>query len=391
MMKFTLDARELKTMMEKGMTAINKKASLATLTKLYLQVEVNGTVKALGTDIEHWVEIKSNNAFDTSAGVLGISTEDAKIIGKMNGLITLEDVSTEKERKINVKCGKKVVSIPCYSNLDIFLPSMDDTEEHILTLQESWLLETIVNLATYTSEKDTHKLMQTFNFNTTYKRVEALDGFRIGMRTLENQKIEKYANNPFEDVKLHKMCVPVFKKIMDKKSNAEVKVYQDKKYIRVEGKDFTYITRRIDGEYFKVHQMLSDARDFIFEADRTNLLAVMKYNCDLVKHEEKPVILHTEDGKLYSFMATCRYTTLDELEAQDLTMDNNLFIGFNPYFLMDVFNIIDTDKPICRGSSDKAPMFIDGNEYSFLVLPVNVRDGSIREKFRGQIFMDRVA
>lgn len=389
MMKFTMDAKELKTMMEKGMSAIDKKSALASLTRLYLQVEVNGTVKALGTDIEHYAEIRSNNAYNTSAGVLGIDTEDMKVITKMNGEITLEDVSTEAEHKINVKCGKKVVTIPKYENTDTFLPAMDDTESHILTMKESWLLETITNLYTYTSDIDSNKMMQVYNFNTTHKRVEALDGHRIGMRTLENQKIETEIENPFDSVKIHRKCMPVFKKIMDKKSDAEVKVYQDKKYIRVEGKDFTYIIRRIEGEYFKVNNMLTDDRDYIFNADKENMLSVMKYNCDMVKQELKPVVFHSEDGRLYSYMVTSRYETFDELETSDNTMENNLYIGFNPHFLADAFSIIDTDKPLCRGRNNKSPMFIDGNEYSFLVLPVNIMNQNIEEKIRVNI--DRVA
>lgn len=391
MMKFTMDAKELKTMIEKGTAAIDKKLALASLRRLYLQVEADGTVKTLGTDIEHYVEIRSNNAYNTSAGVLGIDTEDMKVIAKMNGEITLEDVSTEKENKINVKCEKKVVTIPKHENTDVFLPSMDDTETHILTMQESWLLETITNLHTYTSDNDSNKMMQVFNFNTTHKRVEALDGYRIGMRTLENQKIEMEIENPFDSVKLHKKCMPVFKKIMDKKSDSEVKVYQDKKYIRVEGKDFTYIIRRIDGEYFKVNQMLTDDTDYMFNADRENMLSVMKYNCDMVKQEKKPVVFHSEDGKLYSYMMTSRYETFDELETSDNTMDNGLFIGFNPYDLADAFSIVDTDKPICRGRNNKSPMFIDGNEYSFLVLPIIIMNNDVAiENMREHIAKDRV-
>ena len=48
MLKFTMNAKELKTMMEKGISAINKKAALSTLTKLYFQVEADGTVKIWG-------------------------------------------------------------------------------------------------------------------------------------------------------------------------------------------------------------------------------------------------------------------------------------------------------------------------------------------------------
>ena len=62
--------------------------------------------------MEHFAEIRSNNAWNTSPGVLGIDTEDIKVLSKMNGDITLEDISTELEYKINIKCGKKNVTIP---------------------------------------------------------------------------------------------------------------------------------------------------------------------------------------------------------------------------------------------------------------------------------------
>lgn len=374
MLKFTMNAKELKTMIDKGTAAINKKASLPALTRLYFQVEADGTVKTLGTDHEHYAEISSNNAWDTSPGVFGIDAEDLKIITKMNDNVILEDISTESENKISVKCGKKVVTIPKYENIDIFLPSMDNTEEHVLTMNESWLLETITNLFIYTSDNDSNKMMQVFHFNTTYKRVEALDGYRIGMRTLENQKIEKEIANPFDNVLLHRKCMQVFKKIMDKKSDAEVKVYQDKKYIKVKGKDFTYIIRRVDGEYFKVNQMLTDDADYSFIANKENMLSVMKYDCDLVKDLKKPVVLHSEDGKLYTYLKTIRYEAFDNVETEGNTMDNNLYIGFNPHYLADAFSMVDTDNPVCRGKNNKSPLFIDGNEYKFLVLPVNISE-----------------
>ena len=231
MMKFTMNAKELKAMMEKGLAAIDKKVTLDSLKKLYMQVEEDGTVKMWGTDMEHFAEIRTNNAFDTSPGILGIDIDDIKIISKMNGDVTLEDISTEKQQRINVKCGKKIVTIPRYANTDIFLPAMDDTETHILSVAENWLLETIVNLSLFTAGTDVNKMMDVFNFNTKQKRIEALDGFRIGMRSLENQNIIVETENPFDTVKLHVKCLPVFKKIMDKKSDSEVKVYQDQKFI----------------------------------------------------------------------------------------------------------------------------------------------------------------
>lgn len=389
MLKFTMNAKDLKEIMRKGMAAINKKATLDSLKKLYIQVEEDGTVKMWGTDMEHFAEVKTDNTWNTSPGVLGIDIDDIKIISKMSGDVTLEDVSSEMQQRINIKCGKKIVTIPRYANTDIFLPAMDDTEAHIITTTESWLLETIANLSLFVTGDDVNKMMNVFNFNTKRKRVEAMDNHRIGMRSLENQKIITETKNPLDAVKLHVKCLPVFKKIMDKKSDAEVKVYQDQKYIRISGKDFTYVIRRIDGQYFNIEQMLCDSRDFVFNTDREEMLKIMKYNADMVKEEKEPTIFHSENGKLYTYLHTSRYQTFDEIETKNLVMDEDLFIGFNSHYLVDALSVIDSENPVFRGSQRNAPMYIDGNEYNFLILPINIAGENYIINFRTQL--DRAA
>lgn len=392
MMKFTMDAKELKTMMDRGMSVINKKTPVQSLTRLYFQVDENGIVKVWGTNMEHYTEIRSDNAYMTSPGILGIDIDDIKIISKMNGEITLEDVTTEdmKVGKINIKCGKKTVTIPRYANTDVFLPAMDETEVKIIGVKENWLLETITNLAKFTSNQETNKMMQTFNFNTKAKRIEALDGYRIGMRSLESQKIYNVADDEKDYVKLHNMCVPVFKKLMDKKSESEIIIYQDKKYIRIVGNDFIYVIRRIDGEYFKVDPMIKFYEDFKFVPERENILSVMKYDLDLIKtagEDRKPVVFHSENGNLCTYAYTRKYEAFDELETSENNMKDDLYIGFNPRFLVDVFEIVDSDNPICLGTNPKAPMMIYGNEYNFLVLPINIAvedKANIKRKFESE-------
>lgn len=390
MMKFTMNAKDLKTTMEKGIAAINKKATLSNLTKLYFQIEENGILKVWGTDLEHWVEVRTDNVYDTQPGVFGIDVDDIKIISKMSGEITLEDVTTEdmKANKINIKCGKKIVTIPRYQNIDIFLPSMDESEKKIMSVKENWLLETFVNLNTYTSNNDNMKMMQAFNFNTKSKRIEALDGYRIGMRTLENQTIHETTENPFDTVKIHNKCVPVFKKLMDKKSEKEIEIYQDEKYIKLESNDFTYIIRRINGEFFKVDSMLDMSDDYRFVPDRKQILEAMKYDTELIKTsgtDKKPVVLHSENGNLYSYIVAGKYETFDEFETSENNMKDNFYIGFNPQFLTDAFNIVDSDKPLCFGTGSKAPLLINGDEYKILVLPVNIENDEYSTEFTKRI------
>lgn len=388
MMKFTIYAKVLKTMIEKTVTTIDKKSVLESLKRLYMQIDENETLRIWGSDLNHYVEIRNNSVYLTSPGIVGIDIDDIKIITKMTGEVTIEDVSTENERRINIICGKKTVSIPGYGNTDIFLPDMDDTEMKILNVKENWLLDTITKLSVFTTNDDYNKMLMVFNFNTKDKRVEALNGQMIGMRSLESQTVYTVSDNRFDTPKLHRMCVPVFKKLLDKKSEREVIISQDKKYVKVEGDDFTYIIRRIDGEYFNVESILDISERFRYIANRENFLEVMKYNDDLIKTSKCDrgyVIMHTENNIMYSYINTAKYEALDELEVKENTMNDELYIGYNPKSLVDVFNIIDSDEPVCIGKDRVSPLIITGNEYSFLILPVNIENKNYITNFKKRI------
>lgn len=381
MIKFTMNAKELKTMMDKAMTVVNKKASVPSLKRLYFSIDDKGILKILSTDIEHYVEVRTENTYHTEPGMFGIDIEDIKIISKMSGEITIEDITSDKEEKINIKCGKKNVSIPRFENTDVSLPVLDNGE-NILDVKENWLSETISNLSVFVSNREeVNRMMSVFNFNTKEKRVESLWNCMIGMRQLEDDMILKETENPFETVKLHCRCVPVFKKLLDKKSERKVIISQNDKYVKVESENFTYITKRIDGEYFKVNQMLSDEWDYKFTANAKELLEAMKYDADLLKESKLPVTFHAENGNLYSYASTTRYEAFDEIEVKEKP-EKDFYIGFNPNFLVDVMSIVDSEYPIFYGTKEVCPWIIKGDTYSFLILPVNIKDVKVKAEKR---------
>lgn len=381
MIKFTMNAKELKIMMDKVMTAVNKKVSVPSLKRLYFSIDDKGILKILSTDIDHYVEVRTKNVYHTEPGMLGIDIEDIKIISKMSGEITVEDITSDKEEKINIKCGKKNVSIPRFENTDVFLPVLNNVED-ILDVKENWLSETISNLSVFVSNREeVNRMMSVFNFNTKEKRVEALWNCMIGMRQLEDDMILKETGNPFETVKLHCRCVPVFKKLLDKKSERKVIISQNDKYVKVESENFTYITKRIDGEYFKVNQMLSDEWDYKFTANAKELLEAMKYDADLLKESKLPVTFHAENGNLYSYASTTRYEAFDEIEVKEKP-EKDFYIGFNPSFLVDIMSIVDSEYPVFYGTKEVCPWIIKEDTYSFLILPVNIKDVKVKAEKR---------
>jgi DNA polymerase III sliding clamp (beta) subunit (PCNA family) len=373
-MKFTMNAKELKAMIDKGITVIDKKHYNPDFKKLYFQIDKDGLLRVLGSNSEQYVEIRNDQAYDVQPGVFGIDIDDIKIVTKMKGNIIVEDVTTEDMGdvgKINIKCGKKTVTIPRYQNVDIFLPAMDGTEEKILAAKENWLLETLVNLETYTSDDINKMTMQCFNFNTKQNRIEALEGHRIGMRTLRDQEV--YSEN---SVMLNRSCVPVFKKAMSKKSESKVTISQDEKYVKVDGNDFTYVRRKQDGTYFDVEKLLRFDSDFKFVPDRESMLEMAKYNRELRVNDGKdaPVVFHSENGGLYSYIKTHKYEAFDEIETSENNMKSDLYISFNPSYIADAFSIVDSDEPECIGINAKSPIVIKGDEYSFLILPINIKN-----------------
>lgn len=64
----------------------------------------------------------------------------------------------------------------------------------------------------------------------------------------------------------------------------------------------------------------------------------------------------------------------DEIETSENNMKSDLYIAFNPSFIADAFSIVDSDEPECVGLNAKSPIVIKGDEYSFLILPINIKN-----------------
>jgi DNA polymerase III sliding clamp (beta) subunit (PCNA family) len=178
---------------------------------------------------------------------------------------------------------------------------------------------------------------------------------------------------------------------MDKKSKHLVTISQDEKYVKVKGNDFTYITRRICGDYFKVNSVIKQDEEYSFYANKKEMMEIMKYNSDLLKDEKKPNLFHAENGELYSYVKTSRYESLDKINVKQINMRDTFFIGFNPRFIYDALDVIDVDFPKLFGTNHKSPMIIEGKEYTCLVLPVNTGNSPNEENFMHLINKSKVA
>ena len=128
----------------------------------------------------------------------------------------------------------------------------------------------------------------------------------------------------------------------------------------------------LEGEYYKISQMLSsdyetkitiNKKEFLNCIDRASLL--------IRESDKKPIIIDIADHSLKininSFFGSMEEEILIQKEGRDL------LIGFNPKFLMDVLRVIDDEEINIYLVNPKAPCYIkdDAGTYNNLILPVN--------------------
>lgn len=363
MLKIKVEGKELKGIIEKALCNMDKKAAFPLLTKVILSDDGN-KLTAYTTNLEGYLQVSTDTYTSIETGSVGIDEEDLKVLLKMNNEVTI----TELEDSILIQNVKKNISLMKYDITD-FPVIPEDIFVDSLRYKENDFAETINNLATFTSDNENNKVMSCFHFNITDSRVETLDGHRIGMKTInDNEKIKEEGK-----ILIYNTIVADLKKTLDKKSESEIIISQSSKYIKVVGNNFTYIQRMVEGEYYKVGQMLISDFKLSFKADTEEMLSHMKYYTDNVidKKERKPVVLKVLNNTITTYARNTRFEVSDSMEIKDHSGED-ILIGFNPYFFVDALKIADSDTVSVGGTNYKAPFFINANKYSFVILPVNL-------------------
>lgn len=375
-MKFTISTQKFNEMISKVSTVIPIRSAIPMFNRYYLAVDSQGNLACIGCyDCEQWVKVTTSETVNAKRGRIAIDKDDMKLITKLKGNDITMLTDSENKNEVYVKCGTKQITLHRYEyEQDIALPTREDVT-YLLETTESWLYETLTNLVKFTSTTEINQLVSVINFNTKYKRVESLDSHRLTSRNIPEWMIVTENESPFETAKIRNISVPIFKKLLNRNSEKHVWILQDEKYVYVLGGDgFEYVSRIIEGEYFKTENILNCLEDWEVEVDTNELREIVKYNANLVKEDnKKPMVMHSENDYLYTFMHTQNAKSFDELYAKN-TMKNDFYIGINPKYILDCMNVAKTETVKITGSKANSPINIYSEDYRCFVLPVNINN-----------------
>ena len=277
-------------------------------------------------------------------------------------------IETDESLQTTIVCEKAKFNISGKPGDEFsYLPIIEKDES--IEVSQFTLKEVIRQTIFSIADSDSNKLMtgELFEIKNNMLRVVSLDGHRISIR--------KIALNA--DVTDKKLVVPgktliEISKILSGEAESKVNISYTSNHIVFEFDNTVVVSRLLEGEYFKIDQMLSSDYDTKVRINKKELLNCIDRATLLVKEgDKKPIIINIGDEimelKIKSQIGSMNEEIMINKEGKDL------LIGFNPKFLIDALRVIDDEEVTLYLMNAKAPCFIkDDNEtYIYLILPVN--------------------
>ena len=325
-----------------------------------------GQIKLTANDMEIGIE----TVIDGEVVEKGIIALDAKIFSDIVRKLPDSDITIETDSsfKTTITCEKAKFNIIGKSGEDFsYLPEIERNDSIVVsqfTLKEV-VRQTIFSIA----DNDNNKLMtgELFEINEDELKVVSLDGHRISIRKIKLKN--SYGN---KKVVVPGKTLSEVSKILSGDTDKDVNIFFTDKHVLFEFDQTIVVSRLIEGEYFRIEQMLSSDYETKVRVNKRELLDCIDRATLLIKEgDKKPIIINITDQDMELKINSTVGSMDESMDIQKSGKD--LMIGFNPKFMIDALRVIDDEEIDMYLVNPKAPCFIKDAEeqYIYLILPVN--------------------
>lgn len=358
-----------KTNLLKGVTIVSKavpsKTTMSILECILIDASAN-EIKLTANDMELGIETRIEGEI-LEKGVIAV---DAKVFTEIVRKLPDNNITIESKNnfQISITCEKAHFNISGKSGEDFsYLPYIEKTD--FLTLSQFTLKEVIRQTIFSIADNDNNKLMtgELFEIHENQLKVVSLDGHRISIR-----KIELKENYQDRKVVVPGKSLQEISKILSGETDEEVRIFFTNNHIVFEFDTTMVVSRLIEGEYFKINQMLSNDYETKFVINKKELLNCIDRATLLVKEgDKKPIIFRISDDNMEININSQLGSMKEEIDIEKEGKD--IMIGFNPKFLIEALRVIDDENITIYMVNPKAPCYIRDEEqqYIYLILPVN--------------------
>ena len=358
-----------KSNLVKGVSIVSKAVPSKTTMPILECILVDAStdvIKLTANDMELGIETRIEGDI-LERGIIALN---AKIFSEIVRKLPDSDVviETTSDNQTLITCEKAKFNIAAQSGEDFsYLPVIE--KEDYITVSEFTLKEVIRQTIFSIADTESNKLMtgELFEVEDHILKVVSLDGHRISIR-----KIELKASYDHKKVVVPGKTLMEISKILSGDAESEVQIYFAENHIVFEFDQTVVVSRLIEGEYFRIEQMLSSDYETKVHINKKELLNCIDRATLLVKEGDKrPIIIQIGDDTM-ELKIQSQLGSMDE-EIFITKEGKDLLIGFNPKFLIDALRVIDDEEVTLYFMNSKAPCFIKDEKetYVYLILPVN--------------------
>ncbi len=346
--------------------AVPVKSTMPILECLIIEASEN-VIKLIANDMELAIETIVKGTI-IEKGTVALN---AKVFSEIVRRLPENEVkiTTDTNFMTEIICEKAKFSISGRSGEEF--PSLPNIEKENPVVISQFTLKEIIRQTVFSiSDNESNKIMtgELFEIKNNELRVISLDGHRISIRRITMK-------DSYDD---RKIIVPgkalnEIIKILSGEASSLVNIYFTEKHALFEFDDTVVLTRLIEGEYYRIDQMLSSDYETKVTINKKELQNCIERASLLIREtDKKPIIIDIKNNDFELKINTAIGSMNEEI---DITMEGkDIVIGFNPKFLLDALRVIDDETVDIYLINAKAPCFIRDKEqsYIYLILPVNI-------------------
>lgn len=346
--------------------AVPAKTTMPVLECLIIEASSMG-IKLISNDMEIGIETIVKGSMIEE----GMVALNAKVLSEIIRRLPENEVTitTDENYLTEIVCEKAKFSIVGRSGEEF--PALPEIEkENPLVLSQFSLKEIIRQTVFSISDNESNKIMtgELFDIKNKELRVISLDGHRISIRKI-------FLKEEYEE---RKVIIPgktlnEISKILSGEASSLANIYFTEKHALFEFDDTVVVTRLIEGEYYRIDQMLSSDYETMVTINKKELQNCIERASLLIREtDKKPIIIRIGEKNFEISINTAIGSMREEIDIELVGKD--ITIGFNPKFLMDALRVIDDESVDLYLINPKAPCFIRDKDqsYIYLILPVNI-------------------
>ena len=344
--------------------AVSTRSSVQILAGVLLEA-AGGELRLAATDME----LSLRTSLEAQVESDGSVVVPGRLFVDIARLLPDSDVQIEhrvEEGVLAVTCGSASYRLHTYSAEDFpRLPDVDDTQ--IFTVDAEALLETVSQVSRSASRDESRPVLTGIlaRFEPGKLVMAATDSYRLAVKETDlagsSQELEAI---------IPARALAELARIVGSATQLELGVQENQVAFRTG--DAVLTTRRIDGQFPNVKQLLPEQFEHVVTLPRSELLEVVR-RVSVMAQRNSPLRLRFADGEL-----NISAQTQDVGEAKESLpapfAGDPLEIGFNPDFLRDGIESVQSDEVQLKLISPLRPGLIqgEGDDYSYLIMPIRL-------------------